>query len=90
MAETKLFRKLMAEVITEQGDKLVTLEDFNDGFIVIWVIYDRKSAGDPFGRAPQYQVWRGDQRCYVGSNMNEAYADFNRIKDDFIAAWAMP
>lgn len=79
----KGFRNMMAESIVKQGDTLHKIEDFNDGTIVMWLIYD------PCGRKPQYQVWDGDKRGYVGSDSDSAYADFNKRKDEWIASWAL-
>lgn len=85
----KKFRDRMAEMIAEQGDELWTLESYADGAVVMWYIKDRKSYNDPLGRLPQYQVWKMDKRCYVGTNRNEAYADFEKQKQEFIADYAM-
>lgn len=83
------FREKMAESIVKQGDTLWTIERFNDGdAVVMWYIVDGKSHNDPFGRKPQYQVWFEDKRCYVGSDRNLAYADFNKQKEEWIYAYA--
>ena len=78
-------REKMAEMIAEQGDELWTLESYADGAVVMWYIKDRKSYNDPYGRKPQYQVWKENKRCYVGTSREEAYADFERQKNEFIA-----
>ena len=85
----KKFRDRMAEVIAEQGDELWTLESYADGAVVMWYIKDHASKDDPHGRLPQYQVWNMDKRKYVGTNRKEAYADFEKQKQEFIADYAM-
>ena len=72
------FRDKMAKMIVESGDELWTLEKSGD--VQMWYIKDHESYNDPFGRQPQYQVWNGDKRCYVGSNRKLAYADFDKQK----------
>lgn len=69
-------RKKIAESIVERGDTLYTLESCGD--VVMWYILDHASYNDPYGRLPQYQVWQGDKRFYVGSNRKDAYADYYR------------
>ena len=78
-------REKIAEMIAEQGDELWTLESYADGAVVMWYIKDHTSKDDPYGRLPQYQVWKENKRCYVGTNRNEAYADFERQKQEFMA-----
>lgn len=80
----KGFRNKMAEMIVAQGDELWTLENYADGVVVMWYIKDYNRE-----REPQYQVWKGDKRKYVGSNRNEAYADFKKQKDEFIMEVAL-
>ena len=63
------FRNKMAEMIIEQGDMLYRLEHDDNTNVEMWLIRDHASYNDPFGRADQYQVWKGDKRSYVGSNM---------------------
>ena len=74
------FREKMAQMIAEKGDDLYTLEAYAGGAVVMWYIKDHESYNDPLGRVPQYQVWNGDKRCYVGANRQEAYADFEKQK----------
>lgn len=85
----KTFREKMAEMIVEQGDELWTLESYADGAVVMWYIKDHESYNDPHGRLPQYQVWKGDKRKYVGTNREEAYADFEKQKQEYIADYAL-
>ena len=86
---SKTFREKMAEMIVQNGDKLCRLEDFSGGAVVMWYIVDGKSYNNPLGRLPQYQVWKMDKRCYVGTDRHEAYADFAKQKDSFIADHAL-
>lgn len=79
----------MAKSIVENGDKLTTLEDWNNGAVVMWYIVDGASYNDPFGRKPQYQVWNMDKRCYVGSDMKAAYNDFDKQKEERSASYAL-
>ena len=84
------FRDKMAKMIADSGDELWELERF--GEVGMWYIKDKSSYNDPLGREPQYQVWNGEKRCYVGSNRTEAYADFEKQKksnEEFIANWAL-
>lgn len=75
----KNLREKMAESIVKQGDELWTLE--RSGRVVMWYIKDHESYNDPLGRKPQYQVWNGDKRCYVGSDRESAYTDYrNQIE----------
>lgn len=69
-------REKIAESIVQRGDKLYTLESIGD--VVMWYILDHASYNDPCGRLPQYQVWQGDKRGYVGSDRKAAYKDFYR------------
>ena len=85
----KGFRNLMAESIVKHGDMLCTIERYADGAVEMWLIRDHTSYNDPLGRADQFQVWRGDKRCYVGSNRQAAYADFEKQKQEFIADYAL-
>lgn len=85
----KTFREKMAEMIAKSGDELWTLESYAEGAVVMWYIKDHTSYNDPLGRLPQYQVWKGDKRKYVGTNRHEAYADFEKQKDEFIMEVAL-
>lgn len=85
----KSFREKMAEMIIAQGDELWTIEKDDGKDIVMWYIKDHASRNDPYGREPQYQVWSGNKRCYVGSNRQNAYADFKHQQEEFIASWAL-
>lgn len=85
----KTFRERMAEAIAEQGDELWTLENYADGAVVMWYIKDHESKDDPFGRLPQYQVWFGDKRKYVGSDRNAAYKSYQDAKDNFLMMMAL-
>ena len=78
----KGFRNKMAESIVKQGDKLCGIE--KNGDVQMWLIYDHDGE-----RAPQYQVWHGDKRCYVGPNRDAAYADYRKQVGEFIADWAL-
>lgn len=78
------FREKMAEMIAKSGDELWTLESYAEGAVVMWYIKDHNRE-----REPQYQVWKGDKRKYVGSNRLEAYADFEKQKDEFIMEVAL-
>ena len=78
------FREKMAEIIAKSGDELWTLESYSDGAVVMWYIKDHNRE-----REPQYQVWKGDKRKYVGSNRSEAYSDFEKQKDEFIMEVAL-
>jgi hypothetical protein len=80
----KGLREKMAESIVKSGDELWTLEKYGDGFVQMWYIKDHESYNDPHGREPQYQVWFGQKRTYVGSNKTEAYAEFQSCKDNFM------
>ena len=72
----KGIRDKMAESIVTKGDMLYEME--HDGDVCLWLIRDHESYNDPFGRPDQYQVWKGDKRCYVGPNIQYAYADYNK------------
>ena len=85
----KTFRERMAEAIAEQGDKLHLLESYSNGAVVLWYIVDGKSYNDPYGMLPQYQVWFGDKRKYVGSDRNAAYKAYQDAKDNFIMMMAL-
>ena len=85
----KGFRNKMAESIVKSGDELWTIERDENTDVVMWYIKDHESYNDPFGRQPQYQVWNGDKRCYVGSDRHCAYADFEKQKEEVIANWAL-
>jgi hypothetical protein len=78
------FREQMAKMIVEQGDELHTLEKYSDGAVEMWYIIDRYRE-----KQPQYQVWNMDKRCYIGTNRKNAYADFAKQKEEFIACWAL-
>ena len=84
----KGFREKMAESIVAQGDTLWTIERAHNDAVVMWYIVDGASHNDPLGRQPQYQVWFEDKRCYVGSNRDLAYADFNKQKEEWVYTYA--
>lgn len=68
------FKAKMYDMITGQGDDLHVLE--KNGEIELWIVYDHESKGDPFGRAPLYQLWNADTRVYVGPSMHYAYEKY--------------
>lgn len=74
------FRNKMAEMIAEQGNELWTIEHDDEADVRMWYIKDKASYNDPHGRLPQYQIWKGDKRRYVGTNMQEAYADYEKAR----------
>ena len=68
------FKAKMYDMITGQGDDLHVLE--KNGEIELWIVYDHESKGDPFGRAPLYQLWNADKRVFVGANRRLAYEEY--------------
>ena len=83
------FRNKMAESIMASGDQLWLIENDEKSDVQLWLIRDHTSYNDPLGRADQFQVWRGNKRCYVGSNRQCAYADYRKQKEEFAADWAL-
>lgn len=69
------FRDKMAQMIAESGDSLWLLEHDVQKDVRMWYIKDHECL-----REPQYQVWKGEKRRYVGTNRSEAYNDYERAK----------